>query len=76
MNKIRDCYRIAPNRVWRTYLGGKTLDANSGIEPPEEMLGGKMEFIKISTGHKYVTVKQSRRRSVCGFLAFMPQITF
>lgn len=36
MNKIRDCYRIAPNRVWRTYLGGRTLDAISGAETPED----------------------------------------
>ena len=36
----------------------------------------KIEFIRISIGHKYVTVKQTRRQSVCGFLAFMPEITF
>ncbi|MBS1372113.1 MAG: class I mannose-6-phosphate isomerase [Lentisphaeria bacterium] len=37
-------FRILPNRVWRTYLGGKTLDDLSGISPaadshfPEEWL--------------------------------------
>lgn len=29
-------YRLLPNRVWRTYLGGGTLDAISGVQPPED----------------------------------------
>ena len=29
-------YRLAPNRVWRTYLGGGTLDAISGAAAPED----------------------------------------
>lgn len=34
--KIQSCYKLAPNRVWRTYLGGKTLDQISGIENPSD----------------------------------------
>ncbi len=29
-------FRIEPNRVWRTYLGGRTLDEISGAEHPED----------------------------------------
>lgn len=29
-------YRLAPNRVWRTYLGGKTLDQISGADSPAD----------------------------------------
>ncbi len=31
-----DFYRLAPNRVWRTYLGGATLDAISGNTAPAD----------------------------------------
>ncbi len=29
-------FRLAPNRVWRTYLGGRTLDTISGNPNPED----------------------------------------
>ena len=31
-----DFYRLAPNRVWRTYLGGATLDAIYGKPAPAD----------------------------------------
>ena len=34
--KLADGYRIAPNRVWRSYLGGSTLDRISGAEQPAD----------------------------------------
>ncbi len=34
--KCRDCYTLAPNRVWRTYLGGRTLDGISGAAEPQD----------------------------------------
>ena len=33
---MKHFYRLAPNRVWRTYLGGKTLDGISGAAHPED----------------------------------------
>lgn len=35
-NRLLPCYRIAPNRVWRTYLGGRTLDEISHAEAPAD----------------------------------------
>lgn len=29
-------FRLLPNRVWRTYLGGKTLDTLAGISPADD----------------------------------------
>ena len=34
--KLADAYRIATNRVWRSYLGGRTLDCISGITNPQD----------------------------------------
>ena len=34
--KLQACYKLAPNRVWRTYLGGKTLDQISGADVPQD----------------------------------------
>lgn len=34
--KLETCYRLAPNRVWRTYLGGRTLDRIAGARNPED----------------------------------------
>ena len=34
--KLETCYRLAPNRVWRTYLGGRTLDRIAGVRNPED----------------------------------------
>lgn len=34
--KMQSCYKLAPNRVWRTYLGGKTLDRIGGAETPQD----------------------------------------
>ena len=30
------CYRLAPNRVWRTYLGGRTLDEIAKVREPTD----------------------------------------
>lgn len=34
--KLETSYRLAPNRVWRTYLGGRTLDRIAGVRNPED----------------------------------------
>lgn len=34
--KLADGYRIVSNRVWRSYLGGRTLDQISGAAHPED----------------------------------------
>ena len=34
--KLQSCYKLAPNRVWRTYLGGKTLDRIGGADAPQD----------------------------------------
>lgn len=34
--KLQNCYKLAPNRVWRTYLGGKILDHISGKQEPQD----------------------------------------
>lgn len=34
--KTAPFYRLAPNRVWRTYLGGRNLDAIEGKAAPED----------------------------------------
>jgi len=34
--KLESFYQLAPNRVWRTYLGGKTLDSISGAAAPKD----------------------------------------
>lgn len=34
--KCPDCFPLAPNRVWRTYLGGKTLDEISAFPTPAD----------------------------------------
>ncbi len=36
MTRIQECYRIAPNRVWRTYPGGMTLDKMEGLPSPRD----------------------------------------
>ncbi len=33
---LQSCYKLAPNRVWRTYLGGMTLDRISGNPEPQD----------------------------------------
>ena len=33
---LEPCYRLAPNRVWRTYPGGRTLDQIEGVRKPED----------------------------------------
>ena len=34
--RLADAYRITPNRVWRSYLGGRTLDCISGVATPQD----------------------------------------
>ena len=34
--KTAPFYKLAPNRVWRTYLGGRNLDAIEGKAAPED----------------------------------------
>ena len=33
---LEPCYRLAPNRVWRTYPGGRTLDEIEGVAKPAD----------------------------------------
>lgn len=33
---LEPCYRLAPNRVWRTYPGGRTLDEIEGVTKPAD----------------------------------------
>ena len=33
---LQPFYKLAPNRVWRTYLGGKTLDRIAGADDPQD----------------------------------------
>ena len=60
-------YRLLPNRVWRTYLGGGTLDAISGVQPPED--GHFPEDWILSTTR---AVNVGRKRSTRGSPGFFP----
>lgn len=33
---LQPFYKLSPNRVWRTYLGGKTLDRIAGADDPQD----------------------------------------